>query len=208
MLATTAAAKKAAALASLSNADADALLTQASDAAARLCRIAEAEGQPPTFARTRLDETVRLRAARRTLRLSRRPAALIALSIDDEPLDLAQVVVSSGRIVSFAAGADYGGFDAGARIFATYDAGYVTAVQKAQTPPPTGPDLPTDVERAVVLIAQHFFGLQNRAQFDVSARVEEDSDLGRIETRYFSADRGGGVPADAAFLLAPYCEFG
>ncbi len=204
------AAKAAPALASLSNADADTLFLQASDAVARFCGVASVAGAPPTLARQSVIETIYFASdpfppQPRELFLSLAQPALTTLMFDSDIIDPAHLRVS-GRTVAGRPAASFRYFPAERDIIAIYEAGYVSGPQKALSTPPAGPDLPADIERAVILVTQHFYGLQQRAQFDISARVEEDADVGRIETRYFSIDRGGGIPADAQALLAPYCE--
>lgn len=211
-LVTVGAAKTAPSVTALSDQAVNDLILQASDAAARYCGIRPVGDAAPTFARQSLIETQvfpndPFPPRPTALYLGMRPALVTGLLIDNSAMPDDQFV-ARGRVVRRTKSAQQRWFPADADIAVYYDAGYVTPVQKGLLTPPTGPDLPTEIERAVILIAQHFLGLQNRAHFDVAARVEEDSDVGRIETRYFSADRGGGIPADAAMLLAPYCEFG
>jgi hypothetical protein len=203
------AAKGAPSLAAQSDAVVTALILQASDAASAYCGLSSVGGASPTFARQSLSETLvyptdPYPAQPRSLTLSMPPISVTSLRIDGAAADLADFRIDWGGRIEPRATAAFRTFPADVEIEVQYWGGYVTAIQKTETTPPAGPELPADIERAVILIAQHFFGLQNRANFDLAARVEENEEVGRIETRYFSADRGAGIPADAAFLLGPH----
>lgn len=179
------------------------MLLAASDAVCDHCNVAISD-QPRTFARETLQETIILAKAANRLLLSRIPATLTALTIDGDTVDAAQVFAEEAGVFSFLPDADYGRWPPGVLIVATYSAGYVTDFQAAQDPAPTGPPLPESLERAVIITAQHLYALQQREKFDVAANVEEDSDAGRIETRYFNSGRSPGLPGSAADLLTPY----
>lgn len=192
-----------ASLASLGSTDAEALLLAASDVVSEHCNVATSDA-PRTFARETLQETVILAKPANKLLLSRFPTDLTSLTIDGDAVTLSDTFEEEAGVLSFVPGAEFERWPAAVLIVATYDAGYVTDYQAAQSPAPSGPPMPESLERAVILTAQHLYAMQQREQFDVAAEVEEDSDAGRLETRYFNAGRSPGVPGSAQALLAPY----
>lgn len=203
------AAEEAASLSSLSAEKLDPLLLAASDAVAAYCGIGAVSAAPGTFARQQVAETqfydyYTAGAAPRDLFLRLAPATLTSIAVDGVALDLDTVLLDPSGVIKLLSTASYRYWPAEKPIVVTYAAGYVTAVQKAAETPPTGPDLPADLERAVIIAAQHLYALQTRENFDVAAEVEEDSDAGRLETRYFNAGRMAALPQAAQALLAPY----
>lgn len=209
LLTSAAKAKNAPSLASLSDAAAEALILAASDAVSNFCSLPSVGGAPPTFARqTIIEKLIFPRDPAPTLPLSlylaHHPLTLSALSIDGAAIDPATLFVTNAGEVIHLASADYRYWPSDVLIQATYDAGYVTAAQAALPTPPAGPEMPADLERAVIATAQSIYSLQAREQFDVASVEETDNDAGSMKTRYFDAGRTSSVPGEAAAHLAAY----
>ena len=206
-LAAPSAAANSESLASLTPAVKERLLLEASDAICNHIGV-PASDHPPTLARETLRETIihERRAARAFV--SRRPASVLACTIDGETVSVDDLFVDSAAgILSFLPSADETTFAANAAVVVDYAAGYVTALQAAEDPAPTGPAIGSDLETATIIAAQHLKALQDRSQFDVAANVEEDKDLGRLETRYFNADGTWGLPSSVRALIDRYRSY-
>lgn len=189
----------------------ESLLLTASDLIANYCLRRSVDGAPPTFARQSVRETIVIPADYRNfgptrLHLGLRPATLIALTIDAEIIDVADLYVDARGGLTWKPQRDRTFWQAGVEIVADYDAGYVTPIQAGLPTPPTGPLLPADLIRAVESAAQNINSQQQRTQFDVASIEETDSDAGSIATRYFQAGRVSALPAETIGLLEPYRE--
>ncbi len=187
------------------------LFLTASDLISNYCLRRSVDGAAPTFARQSVRETIVIPADYRTfaptrLQLGLRPASLIALTIDAEIVDIADLYVDARGGLTWKPQRDRTFWQAGVEIVADYDAGYVTPIQAGLPTPPTGPLLPADLIRAVESAAQNINSQQQRTQFDVASIEETDSDAGSIATRYFQAGRVSALPAETIGLLEPYRE--
>ena len=205
-LVAAAAASKAESLSALQSTDLDDLLLQASDIASAYCDVRSVGSYPPTLSRQSIIEQIILpdlpyspRVA--DLYLSMSPVEVSAVSVDGVALSLSDLFIDPVGILSFLPTSTQRFWNTGAVIEVTMDAGYVSPVQKALPSPPTGPDMPSDIARAVILIAQQIYGSASRDEFGLVAETDTHNDLGTLSKRWSDANASGGIPMEARNYL-------
>lgn len=185
------------------------LLLQASDIASKYCDVRTVEAAPATFARQTVVEQIIIQAdpyapRYKELYLSLSPVEVTGVTVDGVAVDLADLFIQPIGIISYLPTATERYWRAGAVIEVTMAAGYVSPVQAAEASPPTGPAMPTDIARGVIIIAQQLYGSQSREEFGLIAETDTADDLGTLSKRWSDTSRYGGIPAEAVSYLSEH----
>jgi len=164
--------------------------------------LAEDQSVSRSVARNEYVDTYTKAITLQSLRLSRTPAKIIAVKVDQggsfTTLATSEYEVRGGAGLVFKCGA---AFQAGVTVSVEYFGGYLTPAQVAASSALTGPSLPVDIADAVASMAQIIHARESRDDVTIRSEADQHSDLGELRTEWTA---GAGLERQLEARLAPF----